>query len=90
MIYRLLSNESNHLSLMYDDDEVITKIGSDYLIQADPSPIRFATVWQKVTVSFVDSSRTIKLKTIPDVQHHFGHLFLSDKAVQVLKPILIV
>lgn len=88
MIYRILSNESDFPSLVYDDMEIIEKIGEEYLIQADPSPLRYSDVWQTIKVGFVDANGKKSQKPIPDIQHHFGHLFLSDRAVSALKPLI--
>lgn len=76
MIYRMNSS-SAFADMYYDDIEVYEKIGESCMIQADPSPIEYASIWKKIHISFDKGM-------IPDIQHHYGHLFLSEKAVQAL------
>ena len=42
MLYRLKSNDIDYLSLVYDDEEVIEKLGEENLIQIECDPREYA------------------------------------------------
>lgn len=88
MTYRVNSNDSDYLLATFDNDELFDKFEGDYLISVNPAPIKFADVWQELTVEFVDEHKDKKVRPIPDIQFFCGHLFLSDKATEVLKPLI--
>ncbi|MEC8525355.1 MAG: hypothetical protein VXZ24_14045 [Pseudomonadota bacterium] len=88
MLYRLNSNDIDYLSLTYDDEEVIEKLGEENLIQIECEPREYAPIWQKLSVRFEPALGGKSDKPIPDLQVHSGHLFLSEKALKSLKDIL--
>ncbi|WP_086929457.1 imm11 family protein [Agarilytica rhodophyticola] len=88
MLYVIHSDEYSFLSLVFDDDEIDQKLGDNYLIQADPTPISLKQVWKPLNVSFVDVISNRNNKPIPDIHHNFGRLFLSSEAAEILSPIL--
>ncbi len=88
MLYRLNSNDIDCLSLIYDDEEVIEKLGEENLIQIECDPREYAPIWQKLSVRFESALGGKSDKPIPDLQVHSGHLFLSEKALKSLKDIL--
>lgn len=88
MIYSVLPNSYDFLSLLYDDNDVIEKLGEDHLVQADPSPVRYGEIWKTIKVGFVDAHGKSVHKPVPDIEHHCGHLFLSEKAASALKPLI--
>lgn len=88
MPYRLKSNDIDYLSLVYDDEEVIEKLGEENLIQIECDPREYAPIWQKLSVRFEPALGGKSDKPIPDLQVHSGHLFLSEKALKSLKGII--
>jgi hypothetical protein len=88
MLYRLNSNDIDYLSLIYDDEEVIEKLGEENLIQIECDPREYAPIWQKLSVRFEPALGGKSDKPIPDLQVHSGHLFLSEKALKSLKDVL--
>ena len=87
-MYRILTNDIDYLSLIYDDEEVIEKLGEENLIQIECDPREYAPIWQKLSVRFESALGGKSDKPIPDLQVHSGHLFLSAKALEALKVIL--
>lgn len=88
MLYRLKSNDIDYLSLIYDDEEVIEKLGEENLIQIECDPREYGPIWQKLSVRFELALGGKCDKPIPDLQVHSGHLFLSERALKSLKGIL--
>lgn len=88
MLCRILTNGLDYLSLMYDDEEVIEKLGEDNLIQIECDPREYAPIWQPLSVRFEPALGGKSDKPIPDLQVHSGHLFLSERALKSLKDIL--
>jgi hypothetical protein len=88
MLYRLKSNDIDYLSLIYDDEEVIEKLGEENLIQIECDPREYGLIWQKLSVRFEPALGGKCDKPIPDLQVHSGHLFLSAKALGALKDVL--
>jgi hypothetical protein len=88
MLYRLNSNDIDYLSLTYNDEEVIEKLGEENLIQIECDPREYAPIWQKLSVRFEPALGGKSDKPIPDLQVHSGHLFLSGKALELLKDVL--
>ena len=87
-LYRISTNGLDYLSLMYDDEEVIEKLGEENLIQIECDPREYAPIWQKLSVRFEPALGGKSDKPIPDLQVHSGHLFLSERALKSLKDIL--
>ena len=87
MLYRLNSNDIDYLSLIYDDEEVIEKLGEENLIQIECDPREYAPIWQKLSVRFEPALGGKCDKPIPDLQVHSGHLFLSERALNSLKDV---
>ncbi len=73
---------------MYDDEEVIEKLGEDNLIQIECDPREYAPIWQTLSVRFEPALGGKSDKPIPDLQMHSGHLFLSERALKSLRDIL--
>ena len=88
MLCRILTNGLDYLSLMYDDEEVIEKLGEDNLIQIECDPREYAPIWQTLSVRFEPALGGKSDKPIPDLQMHSGHLFLSERALKSLRDIL--
>tara|TARA_Y100000296_G_scaffold82655_1_gene112150 strand:+ start:1447 stop:2001 length:555 start_codon:yes stop_codon:yes gene_type:complete len=88
MVYRILTNDLEYLSLIYDDEEVIEKLGEENLIQIECAPIEYAPIWQELSVCFEPALGGKSDKPIPDLQVHSGHLFLSERALESLKNVL--
>ncbi|MEK9713406.1 MAG: hypothetical protein VW258_12660 [Thalassolituus sp.] len=88
MLYRLNSNDIDYLSLIYDDEEVIEKLGEENLIQIECDPREYAPIWKKLSVRFEPALGGKSDKPIPDLQVHSGHLFLSEMALKALKDVL--
>lgn len=88
MLCRILTNGLDYLSLMYDDEEVIEKLGEENLIQIECDPREYAPIWQTLSVRFEPALGGKSDKPIPDLQMHSGHLFLSERALKSLKDIL--
>lgn len=87
-LYRISTNGLDYLSLMYDDEEVIEKLGEDNLIQIECDPREYAPIWQTLSVRFEPALGGKSDKPIPDLQMHSGHLFLSERALKSLRDIL--
>ena len=51
MVYRILTNDLEYLSLIYDDEEVIEKLGEENLIQIECDPREYEPLWQTLSVS---------------------------------------
>ena len=88
MPYRISTNDIDYLTLMYDDEEVIEKLGTDNLIQIECDPREYAPIWKKLSVRFEPALGGKSNKPIPDLQVHSGHLFLSERALKALKDVL--
>ena len=88
MLYRISTNDVDYLSLIYDDEEVIEKLGEENLIQIECDPREYAPIWQKLSVRFESALGGKSDKPIPDLQVHSGHLFLSERALKALKDVL--
>ncbi len=88
MLYRLNTNDIDYLSLIYDDEEVIEKLGEENLIQIECDPREYAPIWRKLSVRFEPALGGKSDKPIPDLQVHSGHLFLSERALKSLKDVL--
>ncbi|WP_297532929.1 hypothetical protein [Thalassolituus sp.] len=88
MLYRITNNDFDFLSLVYDDEEVIEKLGEDNLIQIECDPRAYAPIWQKLSVRFEPALGGKSDKPIPDLQVHSGHIFLSERALKALKGVL--
>jgi hypothetical protein len=88
MLYRISTNDIDYLSLIYDDEEVIEKLGEENLIQIECDSREYAPIWQKLSVRFEPALGGKSDKPIPDLQMHSGHLFLSERALKSLKDIL--
>lgn len=87
-MYRILTNDLEYLSLIYDDEEVIEKLGEENLIQIECDPREYAPIWRKLSVRFEPALGGKSDKPIPDLQVHSGHLFLSEMALKALKDVL--
>ena len=51
MVYRILTNDLECFSLIYDDEEVIEKLSKDNLIQIECDPREYEPIWQTLSVS---------------------------------------
>lgn len=88
MLYRLNSNDIDYLHLVFDDEEVIEKLGEDHLIQIECDPVEYAHIWQPVTIKFEEAMGGQIAHPVPDLQFHCGHLFMSERAADVLSELL--
>ena len=88
MLYRLNSDGNDFLHLVYDDAEVIEKLGEDNLIQIECDVRAYSPVWKKLNVSFEAAMGGKRSGPIPDLQVHSGHLFLSAEARAALAGVL--
>jgi hypothetical protein len=88
MVCRISTNDFDFLALIYDDEEVIEKLGEENLIQIECDPREYAPIWQTLSVRFEPALAGKSDKPIPDLQVHSGHLFLSERALKSLRDIL--
>lgn len=88
MLYRLNSNDIDYLHLVFDDEEVIEKLGEDNLIQIESDPVEYASIWKPITIKFEEAMGGKIAHPIPDLQFHCGHLFMSERAADVLSDLL--
>ena len=88
MLYRISTNDIDYLSLICDDEEVIEKLGEENLIQIECDPREYSPIWHKLSVRFEPALGGKSDKSIPDLQVHSGHLFLSERALKSLRDIL--
>ena len=88
MIYRLIANSRNYLTVTFDIEEVIEKFGEDDLMPFDQTPREFRHGWKVVNVDFVDDGEGAKVKQRPDLDFNSGHVYLAGNAAKALAPLL--
>lgn len=89
MIYRILANPRKYLMLSFGSDYMLKSVLAGKSISNDPSPVAYSEDWEPTEVKFVDGYPENKEeKKQCDILYDMGHLFLSDKAAEILKPYL--
>lgn len=70
----------------FDEEQILAVFGEDIHQQfnINYNPIEYAEKWQTLDISFDDDSG-LEGNLIPDISVHYGRLYLSPKAYEVLK-----
>lgn len=89
MIYRIIHNEQ-FLMHVIPPVESMQKLGEVHGTFAfDASPKAYLEYWQPLTIEFKQCSGS-KAVDVPDLSENFGRLFLSERAHEVLKDLLLL
>lgn len=95
MLYNLIFDPDRYRSFHFDDDQITRIIGEldddtvDKRIDINGVPRRYQElIREPLSLSFPIVDKADKEKPIPDLNVFQGRLFLSNKAYNVLKPLL--
>ncbi|HVL00919.1 MAG TPA: hypothetical protein VM553_13950 [Dongiaceae bacterium] len=91
MIYKIRPDLNHFQQFTLNQDEIEEKLGEDCLIFLDSRPTHYLAQWQPLSVEFFDEyPGGDREKQIPDIMPDLlGKLFVSTRAHQILKPLLI-
>ncbi len=82
-IYRIHQDDS-YLVFNIPSQEVLSKLGRNYPVHIDRSPIKYSAVWNEpLNIKFLPSVGS-KATEIPDISVSDGRIFLNEKAYDAL------
>ena len=89
MIYRMY-HDLRYAMHVVPPIESMEKLGEQYGTFAfNASPIAYVEIWKPLTIEFRRCSGTTKTSlTVPDISVNFGRLAFSERAAEVLRPVL--
>lgn len=86
MIYLAHPNYRHYQDFYYNEDSVCEVLGEETDFYFSRIPESYTNRWKKVEIKFKPYSS--KKTPLPDVFVRNGRLFLNEKAVEVLKPLI--
>lgn len=89
-LFSIFADLDNYAFIGFDRDEIRAKFGSNPKTHIDLSskPRAYKAEWQSITVNLSGNSEGMTGSNIADIMPFKGKLFLSQKAFEVLAPLI--
>lgn len=89
-LYSIYADTNTYRSLGFNRKQSREIFGADihdqFDVNCEAKP--YAKKWQPLNVNFADDGSGLSGEIVPEISEHNGRLFLSQKAYDVLKPLL--